>query len=269
MEIDTQRLRQLAYGLMSRKRYGGTLKDPVQRFRHERIQEKLNVFIDHLNHTAHAYETADRSLFSNFRIYSKEGTASFYHSEDLNLISQLTKKEDPSVFSVGASWSFKEVGAVYQSKYLNASLQSDLGSIEAEGSCSIGLWKEGEFDPSLDLEAQLEASLVSCSAQARLGTANAYIQTKATGSIGTVYAKANCTLTKEEQKLEAGVGAAALRGEASLAFSLFGAKITLTAQGSIGSAEANVSYHHKNKEWEFSSKLGFIAGLGFKVNVKY
>ena len=34
-------------------------------------------------------------------------------------------------------------------------------------------------------------------------------------------------------------------------------------------AEEEVSFSHKNREWEFGSKLGFIAGLGFKVNVTY
>ena len=27
-----------------------------------------------------------------------------------------------------------------------------------------------------------------------------------------------------------------------------------------------LSYRHRNREWEFGSKLGFIAGTGFKVN---
>ena len=43
----------------------------------------------------------------------------------------------------------------------------------------------------------------------------------------------------------------------------------MTGSGSIGSAEANLTYHRSAKEWEFGSKLGFIAGLGFKVKVEY
>jgi len=50
---------------------------------------------------------------------------------------------------------------------------------------------------------------------------------------------------------------------------ILGAKVTLTAQGSVGSAEANFSYHFSSREWEIGSKLGFIAGLGFKINVSY
>lgn len=30
-----------------------------------------------------------------------------------------------------------------------------------------------------------------------------------------------------------------------------------------------MSYRHKNREWEFGSKLGFIAGTGFRLKVSY
>ena len=64
-------------------------------------------------------------------------------------------------------------------------------------------------------------------------------------------------------------GAAAVQGEVQCAFELFGAKVTITGSGSLGSAQAELTYSHKNREWEFGSKLGFIAGLGFHVKVEY
>lgn len=84
-----------------------------------------------------------------------------------------------------------------------------------------------------------------------------------------MYADATCVLSMEEQTIKAGVGACALRGEASIAFNIFGVKVTLTGKGSLGSAEANFEYSHRNREWIIGSKLGFIAGLGFKIRVNY
>ena len=85
------------------------------------------------------------------------------------------------------------------------------------------------------------------------------------------FADATCkaAFSRKEQSFEAGVGVAALRGETRCVLNILGVKVTLTAQGSLGSAEANFSYHFSSREWEIGSKLGFIAGLGFKINVSY
>jgi hypothetical protein len=65
------------------------------------------------------------------------------------------------------------------------------------------------------------------------------------------------------------VGAAALRGECSAAFSLFGVTVTMTGSASLLSTEASMTYRHKNREWEFGTSLGFIAGLGFNWKISY
>ena len=83
------------------------------------------------------------------------------------------------------------------------------------------------------------------------------------------YRIAEAIFNLNEQTLDLGVGGSALKGEVEAAFHVFGAKVTLTGQGSVGSAELNMSYHHSNREWEFGSKLGFIVGTGFKVKVQY
>ncbi|MFR9254157.1 MAG: hypothetical protein ACLVJ6_00665 [Merdibacter sp.] len=81
--------------------------------------------------------------------------------------------------------------------------------------------------------------------------------------------RGEAVLSAQEQTLKLKAGAAAVQGEVQCAFELFGAKVTITGSGSLGSAQAELTYSHKNREWEFGSKLGFIAGLGFHVKVEY
>lgn len=104
---------------------------------------------------------------------------------------------------------------------------------------------------------------------ARIGNSKVYASARATGQVGVAYANCKAVFSKKVQSFEAGVGVAALRGETRCVLNILGAKVTLTAQGSVGSAEANFSYHFSSREWEIGSKLGFIAGLGFKINVSY
>ena len=130
-------------------------------------------------------------------------------------------------------------------------------------------WKNKVINPSIYLSGSTSLSLLSGTASARIGQSMVYGTASASGQVGVVYAKAKAVLSASEQTLDLDVGAAALQGEVKSSFQFFDAKITLTGSGSIGSAQANVSYHHKTREWEFGSKLGFICGLGFKVKVEY
>lgn len=271
MTISTSLYRSYASALASRRKYWD-FSDVRLKIRHEAIQKRLNEFVDYFNQSANAYENVENDLLhraSNLHAYFQDGKMRYNHYENWNLLAQLTKQEKDTYLSAGVQWSLKEAGVAYRNPYVYAGLDAKLGTVQAKGSCEIGLWKEEKFDPRFQIGIETSASLLEASAQAKIGNSNLYLQTQANGRIGTVYAQAQCVLNKEEQDLEASIGAAALQGEAGLCFSLFGAKINVSLQGSLGSAEAEISYHHKNKEWEFGSKLGFIAGLGFKINISY
>lgn len=272
MPIDTAVYRRIANGLASRRKYAAFPGNLPLKKEHDRIQNTLDSYIDYFRKSANAYENTENHLMyksgQSFS-YLKDGTFRFYHQEDWNALAQLTKKEKNTHLSIGAEYSFKEAGAVYRDELLDAGIQAHLGNIQAKGSCELGLWKEEEFDPRLELSLQAQASLLSLQGQAKIGTKNMYLQARGDVDVGSVYAQATCIFNKEEQNLEASIGAAAVQGEASIAFHLFGAKVTVSVQGSLGSAEANLTYRHANKEWEFGSKLGFIAGLGFKIKVSY
>ena len=119
------------------------------------------------------------------------------------------------------------------------------------------------------LYAGAQAALLQAGAEVWTGGSLIGASASAEGTAGYAYAEAEAVLSKEEQTIHAGAGVCALRGEVRCVLKIFNVRITLTGSGSIGSAEAEVSFSHKNREWEFGSKLGFIAGLGFKVNVTY
>lgn len=271
MPIDTGIYRDVALGLACRRKaFVENGKYSIIQ-RHSQIQSLVSGLVDHLNQSANVYEAAEKNLWNSGYVstYIQNGSVQTSHYENWNAIAHLMKQDKKTTLSASASWAYKEAGATFRMRYASATARAKIGDFQVKGSCEIGLWKDKEWDPRLEVSAKAQASLLSAQVSGRVGTNNVYATASAKGSAGTIYAEATCVLNQNEQTLEAGVGAAALRGEASLAFNFFGARITLTAEGSIGSAEAKLSYHHKNREWEFGTKLGFIAGLGFKINVSY
>lgn len=129
--------------------------------------------------------------------------------------------------------------------------------------------KEGAFDPELVLEAEASVSAVQACLTASAGSSSLGVSAKAVGSIGTAGLQAEAVLTKNEQTLRLKAGAAAISGEAQCVLHIFGAKVTLSASASLGSAEAEFVYSNSSREWEFGSKLGFIAGLGFRIKISF
>lgn len=157
----------------------------------------------------------------------------------------------------------------YSNEFLSHSLEANVGNAKVEGEFELGIWNDKKFDPSLDLRGQLSLSLLSLTSHAKLGKGKVYATSKASVNVGSAKAVGQVCLSAKEQTLKLSGHVAALEGEAELGFHLFGATITLSGSASLMSAGADVSYSHKNREWEFGSKLGFIAGLGWKINIKY
>ena len=187
----------------------------------------------------------------------------------MNLVSQLTKQSCYSYGSVRYTKSFKEWNKNYTKPYFHVGANATLLDGEIKSSISARIWKNKKFDPRIVLNAESSLALLSSTVNARIGNSKVYASARATGQVGVAYATCKAAFSRKEQSFEAGVGVAALRGETRCVLNILGAKVTLTAQGSVGSAEANFSYHFSSREWEIGSKLGFIAGLGFKINVSY
>ena len=262
MNIDTNQLRIVSQTLLS---YQGNFvfsKSSLSS-RHQQIQTKLENLSSYLSQSANALDSNENSILSSF----KKGNVTTSHYENWNLLAQILKKSKTTYLSRSVQINYAKASKSFSSTYFSAGGSLNLGDLSATGSCSASLWKDKKFDPKIILKTEVNASLLSSNVHAKLGTSNIYAYMSAKGYAGVAYAKAQAVFTKDEQTLDAGVGIAALKGSCSISFHLFGASVTLTGSGSVGSMEANVSYSHKNREWEFGSKLGFICGLGFKVRV--
>lgn len=229
------------------------------------IQYKLSALAAYFSSGANSIQQVENHLMTSFQGSQIKLT----HNENWNAISQIQKKNVTSDFDVSIHATYKSATANFDSTYVSANADVNVGDVQAIGSCSVSLWKDKQFDPSVSLHAQMDASIVSAHAYTRIGGKNVYAVANAQGMAGVAYADATAILSLEEQTLDVGVGVAALRGSCSCTFNIFNVKITLTGSGSIGSAEANIAYSHKERQWEFGSKLGFICGLGFNVKVSY
>lgn len=267
MRTDTESLRTFAAVLRGLQNPGSVSPDIL--WRHQQIQNSLFRLQLWFEQTASAAEQAESQLLQDPASIWKPGTLTCTHTELWNLGQQLQKR--PVSTTLKGTVSKAALTAVVSDYGQHHSFYTSLNVLPAFGSgeASVRLWKDKMLSPAVTLKGEASASLLSVSGiyQVSAGPASAVLNVK--GEAGAVYARAEAVLSVEEQSLEVGIGGAAVRGECSLAFSLAGCTITLTGQGSVGNAEASLSYHHRNREWEFGSKLGFIAGLGFKVKVNY
>lgn len=242
-----------------------TFDKPSLQNRHTLIQYKLSNLSTYFTQSAAIVNQVESNLTTSFNA----GVFNFSHKENWNAISQMQKKDVSSTVSVTLQATYAQASATFSSTYVSAGGKLNVGDVKGTGKCSVSLWKDKEFDPSVKLEAGLSASLLSTNVNAKIGTNDIYAYGSVDGMAGVVYANSKAVLSFDEQSLNLGIGAAALKGSCTFSFHIFGATIELTGTGALGSFEANLSYSHKSREWEFGSKLGFIAGLGFDVKVSY
>ena len=231
-------------------------KDPTINERQYRIAKEIMDIANYLSKSASLIESCEHKQSA-----WKPGKVNLIKYTNLNLVSQLTKESRYSYGSVRYTKSFKEWNKNYTKPYFHVGANATLLDGEIKSSISARIWKNKKFDPRIVLNAESSLALLSTTVNARIGNSKVYASARAT--------TCKAAFSRKEQSFEAGVGVAALRGETRCVLNILGAKVTLTAQGSVGSAEANFSYHFSSREWEIGSKLGFIAGLGFKINVSY
>lgn len=281
LKVDTNQYHSLAHRVRNLINHSIALHSQNQRIRHGKIQSKLHALADYLETTAISFEHLESKRTSKdvnsvafqkntgLTEKSKKQKIHTYHSFHPNVESLALKGNGSAKAEAGMQYTYGKIHRVYGNEAANLTVNAAVGKVKAKGSAELSLWKDKKWDPKLKINAQAGVTALSGTIYGRAGIKNVYVDASATGDVGTVYANATAVITPNEQTIDAGIGASALKGEVKTSFHFFGANVTLTGQGSVGSAEANVSYHHRAREWEFGSKLGFIAGLGFKVRVNY
>lgn len=268
MKINTSKLRNIANQIISYRKVNISYGNYLFKLQHEQLQKSLFIFSKYLRDTADAFENNENELLLRLSAI-REGEFKTWHTLNINFPALITKKEDPSNLSIYGEYFYKQYKYAHHKKYLYTDFTVSGGKISAEAHTALSIWKDKKFDPNLRVDADIEAAILSADAYARFGNTYVNMTTRAEGQVGAIYAKSEFVLNKKEQVFDAQVGACALKGEASISFNVLGASVILTGEGSIGSAEASLTYRHSNREWEFGSKLGFIAGLGFKIHVNY
>lgn len=273
MQIDTDKLHSLAASVLDHQYsyYGFSQYDLNQR--HQYIQNALSTLSAYFSNSAQIAENHESSLlgfgFDIVKVHVSDGKWTAKGSYHVNSSALATKKGDILTANGTVSGSIKKVEMYGQGEHINGTLSAGIGECKAQGNARLALWENGQFDPALKLNASASVSAISATGTLKVGTNNVNMQGRVTGTVGTVYAEGHAVVSKDELVFEAGVGAAALRGEAQIAFNIFGFRIIITGSASVGSAEANVSYRYSSREWEFGTKLAFIAGLGFRINVSH
>ncbi len=273
MQIDTEKLRSIASSISNHQySYYGFTDLTVNR-RHQSIQNALSSLSSYFYDSAQMIENSEASLlrfgFDDVKVHVTDGKWTAKGAYHINSSSIMTRKGDILTASGTVSGSIKKVTVHGEGEYINGTLSAAVGDCKATGNARLALWENGQFDPQLKLNASATMSVVSATGTMKVGTDDINVQGKVTGTVGTVYARGHAVVSKDELIFEAGVGGAALRGEAQIAFNIFGFRIIISGSASVGSAEANVSYRHSSREWEFGTKLAFIAGLGFRINVSH
>lgn len=257
MNVNSQTWQQMAWGL-GRFQLSFSFKTRPLANGHLAILEKIYQLKQYCYRCAYAYEQLEQELAHEESPYFHTSGQTSFYMNPTNLI-----RKGLLNLSAHASGSLNVVEYKQEGQWGQASLA--LGHLGAKASGQVQLFKQGQFDPALDIQAELEASVLETKLETHVGQ---HLSAQAKGDIGVVYGQAKCHIAKDEVHLDVGVGAAAARGEIRCAINLFGFKITLSTGASIGSAEWQATYRQSNKEWEVGAKIGFIAGVNFNVKVE-
>ena len=248
MKIDTNQCRQIASDLSRYQRslYFGTYELDQ---RHQQILYEIQKLQKYFSTMAYEAEQVETNLRPSRSYYKKWNQ-------------KITPFSDHAYVATGT---FKYYAYHSEHKKEHVRMSTNVGNCIVSTKCEAGIVKA----PHIRVQAKSEVSLLHSKVSTSIGNKNVHLNASGSAKIGVASAKAVAVMSQQEQTLQFHVGASAIEAEAVCAFRVFHTTVTLTGSKSLGTAELDLSYSHKNKEWEIGSKLGFIAGVGLKVNVKF
>lgn len=144
-----------------------------------------------------------------------------------------------------------------------------VGIAEVSGKIHASFRNKGKISPKL--EAEVGASVSAAKGMVSSAWIHEYgdVKVQGKGDIGVVSAKASAVIKPKEVTIEGEVGAAALRGEASAKFSLFGVTLTTTVSGEVGGVGASGKFSSKENSIEIGGRLSFLFGAGLNIKIEY
>lgn len=257
---------------------------PIRRLlaKQQQYQQLLTNLGEYLSQSAQAYETAEQRIqkawdedvqpvpepFWNTKVSYRKALFRRHTSisADKGIMGYINNGVCAGIF---AGFTAAEFKASKSMPYLQMQGDVKVGSVSVSGDAKAVLKQNDAWNPALILEAKANAAVATAAASIRLGNEMIHADGEISGGVGVASAEAKAIIGKDEITLKAEAGAAALQGEVKGSFSIFGATITLSGSGEIGSIGGGAQFSSKKGEWEFGGKLSLIAGLGFKVKVNY
>ncbi|WP_115714523.1 hypothetical protein [Amedibacterium intestinale] len=195
-------------------------------------------------------------------------THRFHHSlsPSKNLFSYLKNGVCAGIF---AGFTAYKASLTTSKKYLNAGTSLSLGSAGLSMDAKVVPMLNGKFDPHLELRAEAQAALAEVKAFGSIGNTFIHADTEGKVGVGVATGEAKAVINKEEISLKAEGSVAALRGEVKGSFTIFGITIEATGSGEVGALGGGVEFSSKSGEFTIGGKASLVAGLGFKIKVKY
>ncbi len=267
MQLDTETCKQIASaisGLKGSVSYGY----PSLQARHAQIQAKLDALESFFRKLAELGENNENKLSSTQKIHVANQPGLVYNGTYTGSVSKLASGRTASAIGA-ASYAVGATSAAYKNDYVSSYGAVSALEANAQGKAYLRLVKNKKFDPKLDVEASASAHLAGVEGNAKIGNDWINAEIGAAAEVGAVYGEAQATFSKDEQVISAQVGAAAARGECSLAFELADAKVTVGVSGSVGSVEAGFRYANEPGHWEISTNGALFAGGGVRIQVEY
>lgn len=267
MKLDTSQCEQIANAIAALKG-SQSFPDASLQQRHEQIQAKLSSLESFFRKLAQLVEENENSLANVPPIEISTTSGLSYSGSTTGSWAALATGK-----SIGATLSANYSLGSSQSAWVseNAQATTNVGALEGsvQGKASIQILKDKKFNPELDLEVNAKGHLVAGQLEAGVKQGIFGASASAQGEIGAVYGTAKATFSVNEQVLKAQVGAAAARGQCSLAFELAGLKVTIGLSGSFGGVEAGFEYSNRVGQWQMGVNGALFAGGGLKIQVDY
>lgn len=267
MKLDTAQCIQIADAIGALKQ-SQAFDEPSLQSRHEQIQAKLSAMESFFRKLAQMVEANENQLCSTRQIAVADQAGGYAAGQIQGLNGSLLAGRVASAsgtmgIAVGAA------SYAWSSDYANAQVKVSALEGSVSGKAYLQLLKGKQLDPSLRLEAAGNAHLAAAEVNAGVDLDNAAASIRAAGEVGAVYGSAQAVLSKDEQTLSAQVGAAALRGECTMAFELANIRVSVGVSGSVGSMEAGFEYSNKPGTWQVGVNGALFAGGGLRLQVEY
>lgn len=267
MILDTEQCNRIANALANLKQ-SQAFEDPGLQAGHARIQSQISLIENFFRRLATMVENNETGLIESNQIYTGTHTGLVINSRTTGSVGALAKGR-----TFGAIGELAYTGILAQSAksigpfFGEAAISGIEGDISGEA--SFRLTKGKQLYPELKVQVQGDAHLAAAKVAGGVDAGLVAASIGAAGEVGAVYGDATAIFSPDQQVLSAQVGAAAVRGECTLAIEVANIRVTIAVTGSLGSVEAGFHYANEPGSWEIGANGALFAGTGLRIRVDY